>query len=79
MTNNYIKMCEQAEGVPKDATLKQIKQMILDCCGNLGREEISALSKKLATKNTTIGEFFLSILMYKKHNKIWTGEKWIKE
>ena len=76
ITKNYIKMCEKAKIVPKDVTLKQIKQMISDCCGRVELKEISALSKKLTTKDTTIGEFFLMILMYKKYNKVWDGNKW---
>ena len=64
ITDNYIKMCEKAPGVPKDATMKQVKQMIFDCCGCVELKEISALSKKLTTKDTTIGEFFLAEVIF---------------
>jgi len=75
-TKDYTKMHKQAEGVPSDATLKQIKRMMLERCSKLKQEDISALSKRLATKDTTVGDFFLSILMYKKYDKVRVDEKW---
>jgi len=132
ITDNYIKMCEQAEEIqkawkPKDwdrfifkndksvgvgsghiksymkiwyiwlPTQEQLQEMILTknilentwalgwlmnnvYCFMENKYEYVELPEHYAFKIfTAMNELWLAFVMYRKYNKIWTGEKWIQK